>query len=192
VAELIHGERSFANNIVDIVIALMTIQLLKHTLRGTMDIASIRSLTSDYYSVMQMMGMAAIALLIIAVVSSILVKRRDPENIRGLKAVRVTGALLTVGAFIAAAIIGIVDENASIEMKERSFSAALKNTYGDSVVPGSDFLSIASEVSSGDGKAAPMDFVVDGKLTPVSVKEIAGKWLLFDATGNELPRVSKA
>jgi UDP-N-acetylmuramyl pentapeptide phosphotransferase/UDP-N-acetylglucosamine-1-phosphate transferase len=157
-----------------------------------MDITSIRSLTSDYYSVMQMVGMAAIALLIVAVLSSILVKRRNPENIRGIKAVRVTGTLLTVGAFIAAAIIGVVDENVSIEMKERSFSAALKNTYGESVVPGSDFLSIASEVSSGDGKAAPMDFVVDGKLIPVSVKEIAGKWLLFDAAGNELPRVSKA
>lgn len=157
-----------------------------------MDITSIRSLTSDYYSVMQMVGFAAIVLLVVAVISSILVKRRNPENIRGIKAVRVAGSLLTVAAFIATAIIGVADENASIEMKEQSFSAALKETYGESVVPGSDFLAISFEVSSGDGKAAPMDFVVDGKLVPVSVKEIAGKWLLFDAAGNELPRVSKA
>lgn len=157
-----------------------------------MDITSIRALSSDYYSVMQMVGFAAILLLVVAVASSILVKRRNPENIRGIKAVRVTGSLLTVAAFIAAAIISVVDENASIEMKEHSFSAALKDTYGESVVPGSDFLSISHGVSSGHGKAAPMEFVVDGKLVPVTVKEIGGKWLLFDAAGNELPRVSKA
>jgi hypothetical protein len=157
-----------------------------------MDISSIRALTSDYYPIMQTIGMAAFALFIITVVSSIVVKRRNPEGARGLKAVRVTGGALTAAAIIGGAIIGIADENASIELKERSFAAALKNTYGDSVIPGSDFFSISHDVSSGDGKAAPMDFVVDGKLVSVTVKEIGGKWLLFDAAGNELPRITKA
>lgn len=156
-----------------------------------MDITSINALTSGFYPILQVLGVATFALLVVTVLSSLLVQKRNPENKRGIKAIRVTGAVLTVASFLAAAIIGIADEDASIEMKERSFAAAVKATYGESVMPGENYGTLSYGVASG-GSWTKADFLVDGKLTTVTVKEIGGKWLLFDASGTELPRVTKA
>lgn len=156
-----------------------------------MDIASINALTSEWYPVLQALGAVTLALLAATVLSSMVVKRHRPENKKALNAVRTTGVLMTAAVFLTAAYVGIVDENASLELKDQSFAAAVKATYGENVIPGSGYGNFSYGVTSGE-KSAKADFIVNGKLATVTVKEVGGKWLIFDAAGNELPRVTRA
>lgn len=160
-----------------------------------MNLSDINSVSSEYLPLLQWLGLLTLFLVAGTIAASLTVHRRTMRRLAEpwvFKAVLITGVCLSFLSFAASAVVGIEDENATLALKEHSFATAVTDTYGASVEPGATYSDVSYKIARSGTSSTKADFLIGSKLTSVTVKQIDGKWLLFDESGNELARVKKA
>lgn len=87
-------------------------------------------------------------------------------------------------------ISGTLLETAADEHREEIFIEAAQESY--SAKPGATYETVTRLLEDRDtSNSAKIDFFIEGKLIPVTIKSIDNHWLAFDADGNEIPKAAR-
>lgn len=159
-----------------------------------MDIATINNMGSAYLPFLQWLIRLTVLLVLGTIAAAIVVHKRTEKQLMEtwvFKAVIIAGIGLSLASAVAVAVVGVADENALNTVQQHSFEKAAMDTYGAAVEPGVTLNDVSHQIASSNNSSAKADFLIEDKPTTLTVKQVAGKWLLFDDSGDELPRVRK-
>lgn len=159
-----------------------------------MNLSAINDVSSEYLPLLQWLGLLTLLLVAGTIAASVTVHRRTTRHLVEpwvFKTVLITGISLSFLSLAASTVVGVADEDTTIALKENSFATAVTDTYGSTVEPGAKFNDLRYQIVSSKNSSTKADFLIGNKLTTLTVKQVGDKWLLFDESGNELPRVHK-